>query len=405
MLARDHEQVAARGRVDVHEGDRALVLVARAWRGSRRRRSCRTGSRGRRPSRAQGTRVRLRPRHAAPDRDRLRATVEHLAAIDRPSASEGERAGGGVDPRRSSRRSGCRRAIEEERAHGTYWRPARRCCRAAGAPAGLAAARGRAPRPLGRARRGRRSPTTSPAARTLLPPRCCPHRTTCNVVAEAGDPDAARDARVRRPPRRRARRADLPPRGSTRWVADAFPGWYERQETSPQLMRLVVAGPALVGARRAARPRGRCARPARSCRSARALAVRRHRDARASCPAPTTTSPRVAVAARARAAAARASRSTACACCSSPPARRSRSWRACAASCAATRPRSPRERTRFVVLETRRLAGADPARGRGHDLRCATTRRALARLARRGARARRRTRCAAGCAPASPPTR
>jgi putative aminopeptidase FrvX len=28
--------------------------------------------------------------------------------------------------------------------------------------------------------------------------------------------------------------------------ADAFPGWYERQETSPQVMVLVVAGPALV---------------------------------------------------------------------------------------------------------------------------------------------------------------
>ena len=34
--------------------------------------------------------------------------------------------------------------------------------------------------------------------------RLLPHRTTYNVVGEAGDPDARGDARVRRPPRRRA---------------------------------------------------------------------------------------------------------------------------------------------------------------------------------------------------------
>jgi Zn-dependent M28 family amino/carboxypeptidase len=35
--------------------------------------------------------------------------------------------------------------------------------------------------------------------------------------------------------------------GPTRWVADTFPDWYARQETSPPLLRLVVAGPALAG--------------------------------------------------------------------------------------------------------------------------------------------------------------
>jgi len=33
----------------------------------------------------------------------------------------------------------------------------------------------------------------------------------------------------------------------TRWIADTFPDWYAKQETSPPLMRLVVAGPALAG--------------------------------------------------------------------------------------------------------------------------------------------------------------
>ena len=31
----------------------------------------------------------------------------------------------------------------------------------------------------------------------------------------------------------------------TRLVADTFPGWYAKQTTSPQMLRLVAAGPAL----------------------------------------------------------------------------------------------------------------------------------------------------------------
>jgi hypothetical protein len=65
-------------------------------------------------------------------------------------------------------------------------------------------------------------------------------------VAEAGDPegdetvvfvahhDAANGGVVFNP-------------GPSRWIADRFPDWYARQETSPPLMRLVVAGPALAG--------------------------------------------------------------------------------------------------------------------------------------------------------------
>ncbi|MDP9384228.1 MAG: peptidase M28, partial [Actinomycetota bacterium] len=57
-----------------------------------------------------------------PDADRLRATVEHLAGMERPSASPGERAAAewiagrlaeqGLEPR-----------VETEAAHGTYWVP------------------------------------------------------------------------------------------------------------------------------------------------------------------------------------------------------------------------------------------------------------------------------------------
>ena len=35
--------------------------------------------------------------------------------------------------------------------------------------------------------------------------------------------------------------------GPNHWIADTFPDWYARQETSPPLMQLVVAGPALAG--------------------------------------------------------------------------------------------------------------------------------------------------------------
>jgi hypothetical protein len=72
-----------------------------------------------------------------------------------------------------------------------------------------------------------------------------PRRTTVNVVAEAGDPggettlvisahhDATRGGLIFHP-------------GPSHWVADRFPGWYAKQETSPQIVRLAVAGPALV---------------------------------------------------------------------------------------------------------------------------------------------------------------
>jgi len=52
--------------------------------------------------------------------ERLRATVEHLAAIERPSASDGEkRAAEWIQERLNGSSADAR--IEEERAHGTYW--------------------------------------------------------------------------------------------------------------------------------------------------------------------------------------------------------------------------------------------------------------------------------------------
>ena len=178
--------------------------------------------------------------------ERLRATVEHLAAIERPSASDGEkRAAEWILERLNGSSADAR--IEEERAHGTYWVPLGLMTAAAGL-AGLAAARG------GRGARALALGIGAAAAAGVaddvsggphLFRRALPHRTTYNVVAEAGDRDARRTIVF-------VSHHDAAHGGLvfapqlTTVPADAFPEWYDRQETSPQVMLLVAAGPALV---------------------------------------------------------------------------------------------------------------------------------------------------------------
>jgi Peptidase family M28 len=76
--------------------------------------------------------------------------------------------------------------------------------------------------------------------------RLLPRRTTCNVVADGGDPDGAETV-VFVAHHDAANGGLVFHPGPTHWIADAFPEWYAKQETSPPLMRLVVAGPALAG--------------------------------------------------------------------------------------------------------------------------------------------------------------
>jgi hypothetical protein len=190
---------------------------------------------------------------------RLRATVEHLSSIERPSASEGERrAAEWIRDRLNGSRADAR--VEEEPAHGTYWIPLGLMSAAAGL-AGLAAARG------GRTARALAAATGAAAAAGIADDvsggphafrRLLPRRTTYNVVAEAGDRDARRTIVF-------VAHHDAAHGGLvfapqlTTVPADAFPGWFEKQETSPQVMLLVVAGPALValGALTGLRPLGR----------------------------------------------------------------------------------------------------------------------------------------------------
>jgi hypothetical protein len=180
-----------------------------------------------------------------PELARLRAIVEHLAAIERPSASEGERRAAEWI-REQLAALGAEARIEEEPAHGTYWVPLGLLTAAAGL-AGLAAGRGRAGRALaglvGAAAAAGVADDVSAGPHVLR--RLLPRRTTANVVAEAGDRDAARTIVV-------VAHHDAAHGGLifapqlTTVPADAFPGWYDRQQTSPRVMLLVAGGPALV---------------------------------------------------------------------------------------------------------------------------------------------------------------
>ena len=125
-----------------------------------------------------------------------RAVVRELATMVRPSASDGERRAAESIAARL-RALGCDVTVEEERAHGGYWWPIGLVNGFAAAAALLSLRRGRGVRTralatagagigaaalwddLGHGRRWFR--------RALLP-----HRSTWNVVAEAGDPAAER---------------------------------------------------------------------------------------------------------------------------------------------------------------------------------------------------------------------
>jgi len=172
----------------------------------------------------------------------LRRLVAELAAIDRPSASPGER----VAAERIAHelaQAGARARVEEERAHGGYWWPVG-LLNAAAAAAGSRVAR----------RRSRRLLAFAVGAFGALAladdlgggsmwfrRRFLPHRSTWNVVAECGDPaakrtvifiahhDAAHSGLVFHPALGRLDRRS-----------------HAGRDRSPAILRAVWAGPALV---------------------------------------------------------------------------------------------------------------------------------------------------------------
>jgi hypothetical protein len=175
----------------------------------------------------------------------LEAAIRHLASITRPSASEGEReaaewlAG-------ELRTAGCREVrVEEERAHGTYWWPL-------GLLSGLAALGGLA------ALRGRRLMGLAAGAFAAagiagdigggslwFRRRFLPHRSTWNVVAEAGDPDA-RETVVFVGHHDAAHSGLLFHPAIPRYIADHFPALIEGSDTTAPVMFPVFGGPVAV---------------------------------------------------------------------------------------------------------------------------------------------------------------
>ena len=285
-----------------------------------------------------------------------------------PRASGGRRSGSAA----SCEALGVAGARSRRSARSARWRCRSGCCRPR---ACWRRSAGAAPRRSGCWRR-RGSSTTSRGGphvfRRAAPATARPTTST----ATAGDPDARGHARVRRPPRRRQRRPDLPPRADAARRRHVPGAGTSARRTSPQMMRLVAAGPALaalgalLGSRplrqlglrsspRAARSRSSTSAPAPSSR------------------APTTTSPRSPCCSSSRGCCARS---------------RSRGVRVLLVSTGSEEsfmegmrgwvrrhgPRLDPDAHPGRGARDARLAGADPARGRGDDLDDRLRRRACA---------------------------
>lgn len=172
--------------------------------------------------------------------DRMRATVEHLAAIDRGSASPGEREAAAWIAARF-RDEGLETEVDAERVHGGYWWPI-------GLLNVLAAAVSLLPsralrRLLAAAAVGLLVDDVDHRTRTFR--RLLPHRESWNVTAETGDPDALRTVVV-------VAHHDAAHGGrifDTRgleWLWARFPERMARVKRWPPVMWGVVIGPALV---------------------------------------------------------------------------------------------------------------------------------------------------------------
>ena len=176
------------------------------------------------------------------DATRLRAVVEHLEAIERPPASAGERRAAEWI-RDALAGHGAAARVEEERATGSFPAPVA-LLSAAGMVAGLTSGARSLAALAGFGAAAGIADDVSGGPHLFR--RLLPRRTTWNVVAEAGDPAGAETV-VFVAHHDAANAGTVFDARPTRWVADTFPEWYARQETSPPLMQLVVAGPALAG--------------------------------------------------------------------------------------------------------------------------------------------------------------
>ncbi len=181
----------------------------------------------------------------------LEAALHHLAAIERPSASEGEREAARWIAARLEE-MGCEARVEEERAHGTYWWPLG-IAAAAGAVGGVLALRAwRRSSALSRVAGGVLATAGAAAiadditaGQMWLRRALLPHRPTFNVVARVGDRDARR-AVVLVAHHDAAHTSMLFDPRPLRAFADRLPDVYARFTSTPPLMWPVVGGPSLV---------------------------------------------------------------------------------------------------------------------------------------------------------------
>jgi hypothetical protein len=183
----------------------------------------------------------LATRIGEPDQAWLRARLEELERICRPSASEGERRAAEWLVGQFGELGAAAR-IEAADAHGTYWWPLG-IGTALGALGGLAALRGRRSLGAGLGAIGAAGiasdfPPHQRRLRALLP-----KRTAYNVVCEIGDPDAPRTVVVSA--HHDSAHSGLVFHPALPKIADRL-GMIEPIETSPALMAPVVGGPLLV---------------------------------------------------------------------------------------------------------------------------------------------------------------
>jgi hypothetical protein len=188
-----------------------------------------------------------------PDRDLIETAIRHLAAIERGSASAGEREAAEWIAARL-REEGLEPEVTDHPAHGGYWVPLGVATAAAGA-AGLLAAR--AARRTGRRRSALAALVGSAAAAAVWDDlviwkhwtrRLAGRRKrTWNVVAPAGDRDARETLVVVAHHDAAHSGAIFDPR-LPEAIHRIAPWVFENAKTSPPLMWLVFGGPVLVAA-------------------------------------------------------------------------------------------------------------------------------------------------------------
>jgi hypothetical protein len=171
----------------------------------------------------------------------LHDRVARLAAIERPSASDGERRAAELIAA-ELRDAGADARLEEEPAHGGYWWPLG-IATALGALAGLAGGR-RGAGLIGLAAAAAVADDLRIGPRALR--RLLPHRTTTNVVAELGARDAERTLVL-------VAHHDAAHTGlvfnpeALRAMTRRFPRVFERMNATPPTMWAAFAGPLLAG--------------------------------------------------------------------------------------------------------------------------------------------------------------